>query len=140
MKKEDFFEFMDLEKDVIELQRRQKVLSEYTPQTMVMGKVKGSDKNFPYLLRSFTIEGADKIANDKIAKEKARTKKMLEDKEKELIEKRAEMYVFIETIENELHRNIFRLLLERKTQNEIAEALYIGQASVSKIIKKYLKD
>lgn len=111
-------------------------LCETEPAGEVMGKVRGSSKDFPYteVRTSVMIPDPD---------EQERINKQIREKEAErlrVMEEIQEVEEFLEEIEDIEIKEIFELLyVDGKKQKEAADILHIDRSYVSKKINNFLK-
>lgn len=111
------------------------------PTVMNLGKVKGSDKNFPYCERNFTIDGVDD-------KEMSKYQGLIDKAQNDVYEKltkynemKVEVDLFILKIPNEKHREIFRMIyIDNKKNVDVAKMLNYSQPRITQIIKEYVEE
>lgn len=108
--------------------------------TMVTDKVTGSSSHFPYVQRSFTLEGIDTEECERRIRRLQR--KLIKRKEK-LLELQEEVNNFIDGIEDSLVRQIITLrYIEGLNWYEVSDR--IGENSTSesvrKIAERYIKN
>lgn len=108
------------------------------PTVMNLGKVKGSDSNFPYCEKNFTIDGVDekelKAYQDKIdnAREHMQNKKYEYEKTK------IDVDIFIMQIPNERHREIIKMIyVEDVKKVDVARRCNYTQPRITQIINEY---
>ena len=107
---------------------------------MNLGKVKGSDKNFPYCERNFTIDGVDERAVSRYEKELEQSKKVMIDKRNTYNDMKMDIELFIIKIPDENHRDIFRMIyIENKKGAEVARIKGYTPPRISQIIKEYIE-
>lgn len=107
--------------------------------TMVTDKVTGSSANFPYVARSFTIEGLDKEGYNHKFK---RLQNKLNRRMDELIELVEETNTFIESIDDSLTRQIITLrYVNGLAWEQVAESIGGNNTadSVRKVAERFLK-
>lgn len=103
----------------------------------IMGKVRGSSKDFPYteVRTSVMIPDPD---------EQGRINKQIREKEAErlqVLEEIREVEEFVDGIEDVELREIFELLyVAGKKQREVADIIGYSRGRISQIISGYLKD
>lgn len=103
---------------------------------VVLGKVKGSSKDFPYIEQHVTVQMAEPRTADENARKILEKKKRLRTVEAEL----EEIRTFVAGIEDATTRQIFEMaFLEGKKQREIADELAMERSNVSKKISGYLQ-
>lgn len=118
------------------IEERISELCETEPAGEVMGKVRGSSKDFPYteVRTSVMIPDPD---------EQERINKQIRKKEAERLQVLAEIQEveeFLDGIEDAEIKEIFELLyVEGKKQKEAADILHIDRSYVSKKINNFLK-
>lgn len=125
------------------IERDEKKLQKYinNPPVAEYGKVYGSNANFPYEARGFTVSGPN-IADDKAWKQRISDLKIKISCEKDrLKELMVEIDELILSIENPRDKLIFEYLYhDGMTQQQVADLLYIDRSYVSKIIDKYVRE
>lgn len=104
--------------------------------TAVMGTVKGSSSEFPYIERRFTVQMDDPVEADKISRRIARWEQEIVQAEREM----EEVEHFISRIGNARDREIltYRYIDGMKVV-DIADEIGYTHGRVSQIISKYLK-
>lgn len=103
----------------------------------VMGKVRGSSKDFPYTEVRTSVLMADPYEQDKIDKQirKAEAERMLLKAEVDEVDE------YIEAIGDPEIKEIFELaFVEGKKQQEVADIVGYSRGRISQIISGYLKD
>lgn len=104
---------------------------------VVLGKVKGSSKDFPYIEQHVTVQMAEPRTADENARKILVKQKRLNHVETEL----EEIRTFVDGIGDVTTRQIFEMaFLEGKKQREIADEIGYTQGRISQIIRKSLKD
>lgn len=110
------------------------------PGTIMMGKVKGSSKFFPFVERTFSISGIDPDIEKVNQRALIELLKQRETRLAELIKKEKEIEDFINSIHDSTDRIIMRLYyIDGETQERISKKLGYEQPAVSKRISKCLK-
>lgn len=103
----------------------------------VMGKVRGSSKDFPYTEIRTSVLMADPYEQEKIDKQirKAEAERMLLKAEVDEVDE------YIEAIVDPEIKEIFELaFVEGKKQQEVADIVGYSRGRISQIISGYLKD
>lgn len=101
-----------------------------------IGKVKGSQKEFPYIQRRYSVPMKDPIQEEKVKEKIAKYR----EKITRLIEENEQIENYIEDIKEFQIKKIFELyFVEGKKQEEIARQLHITQSFISKKIKQQIK-
>lgn len=103
----------------------------------VMGKVRGSSKDFPYTEVRTSVLMADPYEQEKIDKQirKAEAERMLLKAEVDEVDE------YIEAIGDPEIKEIFELaFVEGKKQQEVADIVGYSRGRISQIISGYLKD
>lgn len=103
----------------------------------VMGKVRGSSKNFPYTEVRTSVLMADPYEQEKIDKQirKAEAERMLLKTEVDEVDE------YIEAIGDPEIKEIFEYLYqEGRSQSATGEKLGYSQGRISQIVAEYLKD
>ena len=104
---------------------------------VVLGKVKGSSKDFPYIEQHVTVQMAEPRTADENARKILEKKKRLRTVETEL----EEIRTFVDGIEDATTRQIFEMaFLEGKKQREIGDEIGYSRSRISQIIRDVLKD
>lgn len=108
--------------------------------TMVTDKVTGSSAHFPYVQRSFTLEGID---TEDCERRTIRLQRKLIKRKEKLLELQEEVNNFIDGIEDSLVRQIITLrYIEGLNWYEVSDR--IGENSTSesvrKIAERYIKN
>lgn len=104
---------------------------------VVLGKVKGSSKDFPYIEQHVTVQMAEPRTADENARKILEKKKRLRTVETEL----EEIRTFVDGIEDATTRQIFEMaFLEGKKQREIGDEIGYSRSRISQIISDVLKD
>ncbi|HCL4447570.1 TPA: RNA polymerase subunit sigma-24 [Clostridium botulinum] len=107
--------------------------------TMAIDKVRGSSSHFPYVQRSFTIEGVD---YEEYNRKTIRLRKKLSRRISELMDLVEETNGFIEGIEDSLTRQIISLrYINGLTWEDVAANVGGGTTteSVRKVAERFLK-
>ena len=103
----------------------------------VIGKVKSSMKEFPYIETHITV----RMDEPKQAEIIQRLIQINEARKQQVDEMLIEIEEFIQGIPDSTARQIFEMVfLEGKRQQEVADTLGYSKGRVSQIISKYLKD
>lgn len=103
----------------------------------VMGKVRGSSKDFPYTEIRTSVLMPDSYEQEKIDKQirKAEAERMLLKADIDEVDE------YIEAIEDPEIKEIFELaFVEGKKQQEVADIVGYSRGRISQIISGYLKD
>ena len=102
---------------------------------VVMGKVTGSSKDFPYVEVRTTVQMDEPKEADEIEKQ-------IRIREKERVESLiTEIEQFIAEIPDSRDRQIFELIyIDGKKQREVADTVEYSRSRISQIINGYLKD
>lgn len=103
----------------------------------VLGKVKGSSPDFPYIEQRFTVMMDEPVEADKQAERIKRLSQEIEQAEKEV----DEVEQFISTIKDTRDKEVLSLrYIEGKKAIEVAGIVGYTKGRISQIIKKYIKD
>lgn len=108
------------------------------PTVINLGKVKGSDNEFPYCEKNFTISGADdkELARYQHKLDDARTD--MENKKYEYEELKMDVDIFIMQIPNERHREILhKVYIEDMKKVDVARKCHYSQPRITQIINEY---
>lgn len=110
------------------------------PTVMNLGKVKGSDKNFPYCERNFTIDGVDEKEMNKYQKLIDNAQEDVYEKSTKYNEMKVEVDLFMLKIPNEKHREIFKMIfVDDKKNVDVARMLNYSQPRITQIINEYVE-
>lgn len=137
MDKKRLTQYKALEREKRKLQAEiDKLYDKLENVPVVLGKVKGSSKDFPYIEQHVTVQMAEPRSADENARKILEKKKRLRTVEAEL----EEIRTFVAGIEDATTRQIFEMaFLEGKKQREIADELAMERSNVSKKISGYLQ-
>ena len=108
------------------------------PSVMNLGKVKGSDSEYPYCERSFTIDGVDE-------KEMARFENKINIAKADMLAKKTvyenakiDVDIFILKIPNARHREILKMIyVDDLKKVDVAKRCHYSQPRISQIINEY---
>ena len=104
---------------------------------VVMGKVRGSSKDFPYVEVRTTVQMDEPKEADAIEKQ-IRIREKRRERVESLI---TEIEQFIAEIPDSRDRQIFELIyIDGKKQREVADTVEYSRSRISQIINGYLKD
>lgn len=117
---------------------RNKILDEQMKEIpTVLGKVKGSSPNFPYIEQRFTVMMDEPEEAGKQIERIKRWSLEIEQAEKEV----DEVEQFISAIEDTRDKEVLSLrYIEGKKAIEVAGIVGYTKGRISQIVKKYLKD
>lgn len=139
MTKKELRQYRALQLEILDLQRRISEIESTSRNTSTTDKVKGSSKVFPYVMRSFTIEGIGE--DEEEHKKKLQLKQVLQNKRKELLEATNKIEEYIDGIQDSETRLIFRLhFLDGMPQESISKKIHLAQSKVSERIKEQLRE
>jgi hypothetical protein len=103
------------------------------------GKVYGSDSNFPYTKRSFTISGYNGPTDDGRYEKIRKLQIKLSGDLKKYEDQKLEIELFISEIPDLTTKLIFSYTyIDGMRQEDVARKLYMEQSSISKRISRYL--
>lgn len=136
--KELLSQYTDLQKEIAytqeEIQKTEDSIAKLLKEGTVVDKVKGGLGG----IEGFKIEGFPQKEYDRRKNVLNSKINRLIAKETDLLQMREQIEVFIDEIQVSRDRIIFKaLFLDNKTQQQIADELYIDRSLVSKIIAKY---
>jgi len=121
-----------------EIQIIQQQISNTSHLSYKYDKVRGSDSNFPYTLRSFTIEGYD---YDAYYVKLDRLNKKLEQKLCELIDEKDRLNDYIESVEDPIMRMILRLKhMDGLTWSQIGDRIGYTERQCRRKYKKFFEN
>lgn len=138
MDKKKLKQYVSLRKEQEMLDEKLNKLSERALDIpTVLGKVKGSSKEFPYIETHMTVAMDEPKQADIIGKQM----KINEKRKNQVDALMIEIEEFIADIPDSVARQIFELVfLEGKTQQDVGDRLGYTKGRVSQIISNYLKD
>lgn len=103
----------------------------------VLGKVKGSSPDFPYIEQRFTVMMEEPVEADKQAERIKRLGQEIDQAEKEV----DEVEQFISAIKDTRDKEVLSLrYIEGKKAIEVAGIVGYTKGRISQIVKKYIKD
>jgi len=103
----------------------------------VLGKVKGSSPDFPYIEQRFTVMMEEPVEADKQAERIKRLGQEIDQAEKEV----DEVEQFISAIKDTRDKEVLALrYIEGKKAIEVAGIVGYTKGRISQIVKKYIKD
>lgn len=103
----------------------------------VLGKVKGSSPNFPYIEQRFTVMMEEPVEADKQAERIKGLGQEIDQAEKEV----DEVEQFISAIKDTRDKEVLSLrYIEGKKAIEVAGIVGYTKGRISQIVKKYIKD
>jgi DNA-directed RNA polymerase specialized sigma subunit len=136
--REQLAELTYLQQEIEELKSKILYLQSHPP-LKEYGKVYGSDSNFPYTVRSYTVEGYNGINEDKWLKRRRDLEAKLQNKLIEYEKMRIEIEEFIQNVPDITTRLMFSYLyIDGMKQEEVAQKLHFDRSTVSKRISSYL--
>lgn len=136
MDKETLGQYLSLKKEIVKLERDISRLEEKEVSS-VIGKVRGSSREFPYTERGFRVEMDDPVETDRLRKLKIVKRKRLELAQAQ----RLAIEEFVAGIDRSDIRMIFEMIfIEGKKQREVAEEIGYTQGRIAQIICEKLKD
>lgn len=136
MDKETLGQYLSLKKEIKKLECDISRLEEKEVSS-VIGKVRGSSREFPYTERGFRVEMDDPVETDRLRKLKIVKRKRLDLAQAQ----RLAIEEFVADIDRSDIRMIFELVfIEGKKQREVARTLNIDQSRVSRKIDDFLKN
>ena len=139
MDKKSFKRYAEIKEEILEISRVINGLIDFEKENVVVDKVKGSDNEFPYIERSFTVIGTEKSVKTKIDKQLAVLNEELKKKKEELSLLEMELKVFIITIPDRTVRMALTEMMNGKSQAQVARDMYMTASALSKRISKFLK-
>lgn len=141
MTKEYLKDFIKAKKDYAIAKNVYEYLVTSKPTVMNLGKVKGSDKNFPYCERNFTIDGVDEKELSKYQDKIEEAREDMANKKRIYEEMKVEVDLFMLKIPNDNHREIFRMIyVENKKNVDVARIMNYSQPRITQIIKEYVEE
>lgn len=138
--KAELSQYLSLQNELKELDdkilRLQKKLND-SPE-FLMGKVKGSNQEFPYEPRSFTVYGYCGAAEEKKKNKIERYIRLLKQRMDKALDELNDINEFINSIQKSTDRRIIEYyFVHGMSQVKIGIKMNMDQANVSRIIKKY---
>lgn len=138
MTKEMLEEFLKIKSDYLIAKETYNYLLASMPSTINLGKVKGSDTNFPYCERSFTIDGIDEEEIAKHQKKIDNAKIDMNNKKRKYEELKVDVEVFIIQVPNARHREILRMIyIDDVKKVDVARRCHYSQPRITQIINEY---
>lgn len=138
MDKRTLRQYIPLQKEIALLEQRIDRLRERALDVpTVLGKVKGSSRDYPYIEEHITVQMDEPRESDEIRRLLAIKRGRLERARREAVE----IEEFIAAIPDSVDRQIFELcFLEGLKQWEVADEVGYTQGRISQIIYAYFKD
>lgn len=125
-------EIQDIQKDI---DRTEESIAKLMDEGIVQDKVKGGLGG----VQGYKIEGFPQKEYNRRLKILRGKVNRLAEKENDLLELKESIEQYIDTIEISRDRQILKaIFIEKKTQQEIADVLYVERSLISKIISKYV--
>ena len=138
MTKEKLEEFIKVRNEYLIAKNVYEYLLTSKPTVINLGKVRGSDANFPYCERSFSIEGADENELKKYEQKIDDARIDMESKKYKYEESKIDVDIFIMQIPDERHREIVKMIyVEDIKKVDVAKRCHYSQPRISQIINKY---
>ncbi|MCI8644313.1 MAG: sigma-70 family RNA polymerase sigma factor [Lachnospiraceae bacterium] len=134
MDKQSLMGYQKLKREQALLLRRMKVLRE-KEVPVVMGKVKASSCDFPYIEHRLNVQMDEPVESDRIK----RMLRIYRERQEKIGQQMLQIEEFIHGIEDAEIRQIFELrFIEGWKQEQIAKAIHLERSSVSKKISAYM--
>jgi DNA-directed RNA polymerase specialized sigma subunit len=131
-------EFLKIKSEYLIAKNIYEYLLTSRPAVINLGKVRGSDSNFPYCERSFTIDGADEKELKKYESKVDDARIDMENKKYKYEELKIDVDIFIMQIPNERHREIVKMIyMEDVKKVDVARRCHYSQPRITQIIKEY---
>lgn len=138
MTKETLEEFIRIKNEYLIAKNVYEYLLTSRPAVINLGKVRGSDSNFPYCEKSFTIDGVDEKEINKYQQKIDDAKIDMDNKKRKYEELKIDVDIFIMQIPNERHREIVKMIyVEDVKKVDVARRCHYSQPRITQIIKEY---
>lgn len=140
MTKEKLEEFVKIKSEYLIAKNIYDYLLTSKPTVINLGKVKGSDSEFPYCEKNFTISGADEKELNRYQEKLDNARMDMENKKYKYEELKIEVDIFIMQIPNERHREIVKMIYTEDVKKvDVAKRCHYSQPRISQIINEYTK-
>ena len=134
MDKQSLMGYQKLKREQVHLLRRIEALQK-KEVPVVMGKVKASSRDFPYLEHRISVQMDEPVESDRIK----RMFRIYRERQEKIGQQMLQIEEFINGIDDTEIRQIFDLrLIEGQKQEQIAKVMHLERSSVSRKISAYM--
>ena len=134
MDKQSLMGYQKLKREQVHLLRRIEALQK-KEVPVVMGKVKASSRDFPYLEHRISVQMDEPVESDRIK----RMFRIYRERQEKIGQQMLQIEEFINGIDDTEIRQIFELrLIEGQKQEQIAKVMHLERSSVSRKISAYM--
>ena len=134
MAKQSLMGYQKLKREQVHLLRRIEALQK-KEVPVVMGKVKASSRDFPYLEHRISVQMDEPVESDRIK----RMFRIYRERQEKIGQQMLQIEEFINGIDDTEIRQIFELrFIEGQKQEQIAKVMHLERSSVSRKISAYM--
>ncbi len=134
MDKQSLMGYQKLKREQVHLLRRIEALQK-KEVPVVMGKVKASSRDFPYLEHRISVQMDEPVESDRIK----RMFRIYRERQEKIGQQMLQIEEFINGIDDTEIRQIFELrFIEGQKQEQIAKVMHLERSSVSRKISAYM--
>ena len=134
MDKQSLMGYQKLKREQVHLLRRIEALQK-KEVPVVMGKVKASSRDFPYLEHRISVQMDEPVESDRIK----RMFRIYRERQEKIGQQMLQIEEFINGIDDTEIRQIFELrFIEGQKQEQIAKVMHLETSSVSRKISAYM--
>ena len=134
MDKQSLMGYQKLKREQVHLLRRIDALQK-KEVPVVMGKVKASSRDFPYLEHRISVQMDEPVESDRIK----RMFRIYRERQEKIGQQMLQIEEFINGIDDTEIRQIFELrFIEGQKQEQIAKVMHLERSSVSRKISAYM--
>ena len=134
MDKQSLMGYQKLKREQVHLLRRIEALQK-KEVPVVMGKVKASSRDFPYLEHRISVQMDEPVESDRIK----RMFRIYRERQEQIGQQMLQIEEFINGIDDTEIRQIFELrFIEGQKQEQIAKVMHLERSSVSRKISAYM--
>ena len=134
MDKQSLMGYQKLKREQVHLLRRIEALQK-KEVPVVMGKVKDSSRDFPYLEHRISVQMDEPVESDRIK----RMFRIYRERQEKIGQQMLQIEEFINGIDDTEIRQIFELrFIEGQKQEQIAKVMHLERSSVSRKISAYM--
>ena len=134
MDKQSLMGYQNLKREQVHLLRRIEALQK-KEVPVVMGKVKASSRDFPYLEHRISVQMDEPVESDRIK----RMFRIYRERQEKIGQQMLQIEEFINGIDDTEIRQIFELrFIEGQKQEQIAKVMHLERSSVSRKISAYM--
>ena len=134
MDKQSLMGYQKLKREQVHLLRRIEALQK-KEVPVVMGKVKASSRDFPYIEHRISVQMDEPVESDRIK----RMFRIYRERQEKIGQQMLQIEEFINGIDDTEIRQIFELrFIEGQKQEQIAKVMHLERSSVSRKISAYM--